>query len=96
MGCQSADGAATVWSDFRVRPDGFTHILVLNHCLRATQAGRLVQRLLNIETYRLMAMLAFPLARQNRRRNHADRKPAHRSDPKICIRKLVWNRTMPC
>lgn len=64
MGCQSADGAATVWSDFRVRPDGFTHILVLNHCLRATQAGRLVQRLLNIETYRLMAMLAFPLARQ--------------------------------
>lgn len=64
IGCQAADGAATVWSDFRVQPDGFTRILVLNHCLRATQAGRLVQRLLNIETYRLMAMLAFPLARQ--------------------------------
>ena len=64
MGCQSADGAATVWSDFRVRSDGFTRLLVLNHCLRTTQAGRLIQRLLNIETYRLMAMLAFPLARQ--------------------------------
>lgn len=63
-GCQVADGAAMVWSDFRIHPDGFTRILALDRGLRATQAGRLVQRLLNIETYRLMAMLAFPLARQ--------------------------------
>lgn len=63
-GCLAADGAAMVWSDFRVHSDGFTRILVLDRSLRATQAGRLVQRLLNIETYRLMAMLAFPLARQ--------------------------------
>lgn len=63
-GCAVADGAATVWSDFRIQADGFTRILVLDRTLRATQAGRLAQRLLNIETYRLMAMLAFPLARQ--------------------------------
>lgn len=63
-GCQVADGAAMVWSDFRIHSDGFTRILTLDRGLRATQAGRLVQRLLNIETYRLMAMLAFPLARQ--------------------------------
>lgn len=63
-GCRAADDAATVWSDFRVHPDGFTRILVLDRGLRATQAGRLAQRLLNIETYRIMAMLAFPLARQ--------------------------------
>ncbi|MFO1371639.1 MAG: DUF3422 domain-containing protein [Candidatus Competibacteraceae bacterium] len=63
-GCRAADDAATVWSDFRVHPDGFTRILVLDRGLRATQAGRLIQRLLNIETYRIMAMLAFPLARQ--------------------------------
>ncbi len=63
-GCQGADGAAIVWSDFRMQADGFTRMLVLNRSLRDTQAGRLVQRLLNIETYRLMAMLAFPLARQ--------------------------------
>ncbi len=63
-GCRAADDAATVWSDFRVRPDGFTRILVFDRGLRETQAGRLVQRLLNIETYRMMAMLAFPLARQ--------------------------------
>ncbi len=63
-GSRCADEAATVWSDFRMQADGFTRILVLDRGLRATQAGRLVQRLLNIETYRLMAMLAFPLARQ--------------------------------
>ncbi len=63
-GCRAADDAATVWSDFRVHPDGFTRILVFDRSLRETQAGRLVQRLLNIETYRIMAMLAFPLARQ--------------------------------
>ena len=63
-GCLVADGVAMVWSDFRIHPDGFTRILALDRGLRATQAGRLVQRLLNIETYRLMAMLAFPLARQ--------------------------------
>ncbi|MFO1425191.1 MAG: DUF3422 domain-containing protein [Candidatus Competibacteraceae bacterium] len=63
-GCRAADDAATVWSDFRVASDGFTRILVLDRGLRATQAGRLVQRLLNIETYRLTAMLAFPLARR--------------------------------
>ena len=63
-GCLAADGAAMVWSDFCVHSDGFTRILVLDRSLRPTQAGRLVQRLLNIETYRLMAMLAFPLARQ--------------------------------
>ena len=59
-----ADGVAMVWSDFRTHSDGFTRILALDQGLRPTQAGRLVQRLLNIETYRLMAMLAFPLARQ--------------------------------
>ena len=63
-GCRVADDAATVWSDFRVYLDGFTRILVIDRSLRETQAGRLVQRLLNIETYRIMAMLAFPLARQ--------------------------------
>ena len=63
-GCLAADGAAMVWSDFRIHPDGFTRILALDRGLRPTQAGRLIQRLLNIETYRLMAMLAFPLARQ--------------------------------
>ncbi len=64
VGSACAGGAATVWTDFRAAPDGFTRILVIDHRLTPNQAGRLVQRLLEVETYRLMALLAFPLARQ--------------------------------
>jgi uncharacterized membrane-anchored protein len=58
-----ADGAALVVSDFRIH-DGFTRYLVLDRKLRRRQSGRTVQRLLEIETYRMMALLAFPVARE--------------------------------
>ncbi|RFA31018.1 hypothetical protein CAI21_03335 [Alkalilimnicola ehrlichii] len=63
-GSQVGRGAAVVWTDFRVHEDGFGRILVQDSHLGTRQAGRLVQRLLEIETYRLMALLAFPLARE--------------------------------
>ncbi|ROR32345.1 DUF3422 family protein [Inmirania thermothiophila] len=62
-GSRVAGGAAYVWSDFRLHADGFGRILVHDRGLRGRQAGRLVQRLLEIETYRMMALLALPLAR---------------------------------
>ena len=55
-----ADGAAWVLSDFRLK-DGFSRYLVLDRHLQHRQAGRTVQRLLEIETYRVMALLAFPM-----------------------------------
>lgn len=63
-GSRVADGTALVWSDFQQASDGFTRILVVDEGMQPSQAGRLIQRLLNIETYRIMAMLGFPLARQ--------------------------------
>lgn len=63
-GSRCAGGAATVWSDFQPRPDGFTRFLVLDRGLRPAQAGRLVRRLMEIETYRLMALLALPIVRK--------------------------------
>jgi uncharacterized membrane-anchored protein len=57
-------GLATVWSDFRIGPDGRTRILLCTEDLPAKRLGRLVRRLLEIETYRMMALLAFPVARQ--------------------------------
>ncbi len=63
-GSRCAGGAATVWTDFQPQADGFTRFLVLDHGLRPAQAGRLIQRLLEIETYRLMALLALPIVRQ--------------------------------
>src|SRR3546814_11959235 len=51
--------------DFRVQDDGFARVLLHDRTLRPRQAGRLVQRLLEIETYRMMALLAFPAARRH-------------------------------
>jgi uncharacterized membrane-anchored protein len=63
VGGAIADGRAWSYTDFRIREDGFTHFLVLNREMGLGQAGRMVQRLLEIETYRMMALLAFPVAR---------------------------------
>ncbi len=59
----AADGAAWVASDFRLR-DGWGRFLVLDESMTRRQAGRTVQRVLEIETYRMMALLAFPAAKE--------------------------------
>lgn len=63
-GSRCAGGTATVWTDFKPQDDGFTRFLVLDNGLNPAQAGRLVQRLLEIETYRLMALLALPIVKR--------------------------------
>ena len=63
-GSEVADGAARVWTDFQIHADGFNRVLIEDRDLRQRQAGRLVQRILEIETYRIFAMLALPLARR--------------------------------
>lgn len=59
----AADGAAWVASDFRLR-DGWRRFLVLDEGMTRRQAGRTVQRVLEIETYSMMALLAFPTAKE--------------------------------
>jgi uncharacterized membrane-anchored protein len=56
-------GDAQVFCDWTIRPDGFLRFLVIDNGLRQVQSGRLVQRLYEIETYRMMALLALPVAR---------------------------------
>lgn len=63
-GSQVADGAARVFTDFRLHEDGYGRILVQDRGLQPRRTGRLIQRLLEIETYRLLALLAFPVARE--------------------------------
>ena len=64
IGASVGDGAATALTDFRLRPDGFSRFLILDEGLSPRQAGRTVQRLLEIDTYRMMALLALPVARE--------------------------------
>ncbi|WP_064691956.1 DUF3422 domain-containing protein [Rhizobium aegyptiacum] len=57
-------GSAQVCSDFRVRSDRSSRILLFNKDLNAHRLGRMVRRLLEIETYRAMALLGLPEARR--------------------------------
>jgi uncharacterized membrane-anchored protein len=63
VGAAMAGGAATAWTDFRIHGDDFGRILVHDHACTPGQIGRLTQRLFEIETYRMLALLALPLAR---------------------------------
>lgn len=60
---QVADGAAWVCTDFMF-DNGFSRFLVLDASMTQRQAGRAVQRLVEIETYRLMALLGLPVAKE--------------------------------
>ncbi|MCL2297287.1 MAG: DUF3422 domain-containing protein [Proteobacteria bacterium] len=63
VGSEVSNGNARVFSDFLASHNGFSRILVRDHQLTGHQPGRLVQRLLDIETYRAMAILGFPRMR---------------------------------
>ena len=63
VGAVIAGGAASAYTDFRVHSDGFARVLVHTVTTTPRHAGRIVQRLLEIDTYRLMALLALPMAR---------------------------------
>lgn len=59
------DGRAEVWTAFRLHADGFGRFLVFHDDLNPCETGRLVQQLLELETYRLMALLTLPLVRDS-------------------------------
>ncbi len=54
-------GKTMVWSNFLPDENGFVRYLVQNKTLGSAQLGRLVQRLLEAETYRLLSLLALPM-----------------------------------
>ena len=59
-----AGGYAEVHTDFVVHADGFSRMVVLSDAMAPRRLGRLVQRLLEIETYRMVALLGLPAARE--------------------------------
>ncbi|MBS0379705.1 MAG: DUF3422 domain-containing protein [Proteobacteria bacterium] len=64
VGGEVGGGAAWVFTDFKVHPDGFSRFLILDRSLTERQAGRTLQRLFEIETYRMLALLALPITRR--------------------------------
>ncbi len=58
------DRKAQLWTAYRIHSDGMGRIFINNMALNPCQTGRLVRRMLELETYRMMALLALPLAKQ--------------------------------
>ncbi len=61
---ENSDGTALYATDFQPDPAGFVRILVLDRELGSERAGALVQRIIEIETYRTLALLGLPKAQQ--------------------------------
>ena len=64
VGANVMDGDAQVYTDFRLRADGFSRIVLATDGMNPRRLGRAVQRLLEVETYRMMALLGLPMARE--------------------------------
>lgn len=56
--------SARVASDFQVDEHGFTRFLIATNGMSEAAVGRLVQRVIEIETYRTLALLGLPEARR--------------------------------
>jgi uncharacterized membrane-anchored protein len=59
-----ADGCGEIYTDFIIHPDGFSRMLLLVGAMAPRRLGRLVQQLLEIETYRMAALMGLPAARE--------------------------------
>jgi len=59
-----ADGHGEVFTDFAIHADGFSRMVLLAGSMAPRRLGRLVQQLLEIETYRMAALLGLPAARE--------------------------------
>ena len=63
VGAVVAGGLGRAFTDFRIHEDGFGRFLIGDDGMTPRQRGRVVQRLLEIDTYRMLSLLALPMAR---------------------------------
>lgn len=65
VGSRVGDGQGAVFTDFALQADGCSRMVLLADGLPARRVGRLVQRLLEIDTYRMAALQGLPAARES-------------------------------
>ncbi|MEM1436468.1 MAG: DUF3422 domain-containing protein [Pseudomonadota bacterium] len=58
-----ADGRAAVFTDFDIQENDSNYLLLVDRGMAPLQAGRNLMRVLEINTYWLLALLAFPVAK---------------------------------
>jgi uncharacterized membrane-anchored protein len=62
VAAENSDATALYATDFQPDPAGFIRILIVDRGLGAERAGALTQRVLEMETYRTLALLGLPEA----------------------------------
>lgn len=72
IGAEIGDGNGVAYTDLRLHPDprlaeGFSRYVVIDRAMGPSQSGRMMQRLFEMETYRLLALLALPEAKRQMR-----------------------------
>ena len=60
IGSLIARESGAAFTDFRIDPSGRTKMIFMNKAMGSRQAGRQLQALVEIETYRMMALLSLP------------------------------------
>jgi uncharacterized membrane-anchored protein len=64
VGASVMDNQLDIYTDFRLHADGFGRWVLEVDDMNPRRLGRAVQRVLEIETYRMMALLGLPAARE--------------------------------
>ena len=64
VGASVMDDDGEVYTDLHLAADGFERFVVVANGISPRRLGRAVQRLLEVETYRMMALLGLPMARE--------------------------------
>ncbi len=64
VGAAIGGGVGHAFTDFRIHADGRARFLLLDNGFTPNQAGRMLQRLFEIDAYRMLALLALPIARR--------------------------------
>jgi len=64
VGASVMDRDGEVYTDLHLAADGFERFVVIADGISPRRLGRAVQRLLEVETYRMMALLGLPMARE--------------------------------
>lgn len=57
-------GKGWVATDFQPDLKGFTHFIIEDHGMSPFRAGALLQRVLEVETYRMLALMGLPVAKK--------------------------------
>lgn len=68
LGSTVKDGSAQLFTTYRLRPDGTSRFLIFCGNVSEGRAGRMASGLADLETYRTLAMMSFPVARHLRPR----------------------------